>query len=103
MHGEQRFHPSVYPFCMEDPTMKYLAIGALSLLATTVPAVAHHPFDTEFDSTMPVTISGKVTRVDWTNPYVVIHIEATEAGGAPKVWALEAGSPADMLGLGWQT
>ena len=81
--------------------MKYLAIGALSLLATTLPAVAHHPFEAEFDATMPITISGKVTRVDWAYPHVVIHVDATEAGGATRAVSLEAGSPSEMLSLGW--
>ena len=55
--------------------MKYLAIGALTLLAATSQAVAHHPFDTEFDANMPVTITGQVTtnpvtctRTTWARP-----------------------------------
>ena len=87
--------------CTEDPAMKYFAIGALSLLAVTAPAVAHHPFDAEFDATMPITFSGKVTSVDWAYPHVVIHVEATEAG-ATRTWELEAGNPAEMLSLGWR-
>jgi hypothetical protein len=82
--------------------MKYLAIGALSLLAMAVPAVAHHPFEVEFDATMPVTVSGKVTRVDWAFPHVIIHIEATETGGSTRALALETGSPSEMLSLGWR-
>jgi hypothetical protein len=82
--------------------MKYLAIGALSLLATTGPAVAHHPFEAEFDASMPITISGKVTRVDWGYPHVVIHVDAAEAGGTTRAMSLEAGSPAEMLSLGWR-
>jgi Family of unknown function (DUF6152) len=81
--------------------MKYLAIGALSLLATTLPAVAHHPFEAEFDASMPITITGKVTRVDWAYPHVVIHVDAMEAGGATRAVSLEAGSPSEMLSLGW--
>jgi hypothetical protein len=80
--------------------MKYLAIGAFALLAATSQAVAHHPFDTEFDANMPVTITGQVTRVDWAMPHVVIHIDTTEAG-ATKALSLEAGSPSEMLSLGW--
>ena len=81
--------------------MKYLAIGALSLLASAAPALAHHPFDSEFDASMPVTLSGKVTRVDWGYPHVMIHVEAMDAG-ASKTWDLETASPAEMLSLGWR-
>jgi hypothetical protein len=81
--------------------MKYLAMGALTLLAIAAPAVAHHPFDAEFDATMPMTVSGKVTRVDWAYPHVTIHVEAMD-GGANRTWQLEAANPAEMLSLGWR-
>ena len=83
--------------------MKYLAIGAFTLLAAAAPAVAHHPFDAEFDVTMPITVAGKVTRVDWANPHVIIHVDAMEGGGATRALALEAGSPSEMLSLGWRS
>jgi Family of unknown function (DUF6152) len=82
--------------------MRYLAIGAITLLAAAAPAVAHHPFEAEFDVTMPITVSGKVTRVDWASPHVIIHVDAMEAGGATRALSLEAGSPNEMLSLGWR-
>jgi hypothetical protein len=81
--------------------MKYFAIGAVALLAATSQAVAHHPFDTEFDSSKPIVFSGEVTRVDWAMPHVIIHVDAAEAGAAKKEWLLEAASPAEMLSFGW--
>ena len=30
---------------------------------------AHHSFESEFDRTKPVTVTGIVTKVEWTNPH----------------------------------
>lgn len=32
-------------------------------------AFAHHSFAAEFDITKPVTLVGKVTKLEWTNPH----------------------------------
>ena len=40
--------------------------------------------------------------MDWATPHVIIHVDATQAGGATRAVSLEAGSPAEMLSLGWR-
>ena len=48
----------------------FAAAGAL--LLTAAPAFAHHPFSSEFDANAPVHVVGKVSRIDWSNPHVMI-------------------------------
>jgi len=63
------------------------------LVGTAVPVVAHHAFAAEFDADRPVEFSGTVTRVEWVNPHVWIHLDVDKDDGTTEVWAFEAGTP----------
>jgi len=74
-----------------------------SALAGALPAFAHHSFPAQYDAEKPVTLTGKVTRVEWTNPHIFIYIDVTdEDTGAVVNWALEMGGPNSLLRLGWK-
>ena len=74
------------------------AVGALA-----VPAYGHHSFPAQYDSDKPVTLTGTVTRVEWTNPHIFIYIDVTdEETGEVANWALEMGGPNALLRLGWK-
>ena len=82
--------------------MKKAAILAmLGVLVGAAPALAHHPFASEFDAQAPVTLSGTVSKVDWNDPHVVIHVNVKDAGGQLRMWNMEAGSPVEMEKNGW--
>ncbi len=63
------------------------------LVGTTVPVVAHHAFAAEFDADRPVEFSGTVTKVEWINPHVWIHLDVKKDDGTLENWAFEAGTP----------
>ena len=68
------------------------AAGVLLALAV-VPAWAHHAFAAEFDAKNPVKFKATVTRMEWTNPHVWIHVDVKQSGGPAEKWAIEAGTP----------
>ena len=64
------------------------------LFLIAVAASAHHSFDAEFDRTKQVSLSGVVTKVEWTNPHVWFWINVKdEKTGQLTNWGLEMGSP----------
>ena len=63
------------------------------LASTTVPVTAHHAFAAEFDADRPVEFSGTVTKVEWINPHVWIHLDVKKDDGTTENWAFEAGTP----------
>lgn len=77
-----------------------LAATAGLLLAGS-PAWAHHSFAAEFDSTKPVTLTGKVTKVEWMNPHAHFLVEVKDENGKPCIWDFELGSPNALMRQGW--
>lgn len=51
-------------------------------------AFAHHSF-AMFDQTKQVTVIGKVTEVQWTNPHVWVFLDGAPAGGKKARWGVE--------------
>ncbi len=70
------------------------AAGVALLLAGTAASVsAHHAFAAEFDADRPVNFEGTVTKMEWVNPHVWIHMDVTKADGSTENWAFEGGTP----------
>jgi len=66
---------------------------ACSLAVTAVSLSAHHAFAAEFDANKPLTLKGTVTKMEWTNPHVWVHMDVKTPSGAVENWAFEAGTP----------
>ncbi len=77
-----------------------IVAGAVVLLARSAPS-AHHSFAAEFDVMKPVTLTGTVTRLAWTNPHAHIHVDVKEPTGQVTSWDFELGSPNALIRRGW--
>jgi hypothetical protein len=75
------------------------ALGS-ALLALAMPASAHHAFAAEFDADQPVTLHGKITRVEWINPHAWFHMDVEGDDGTVESWMIEAGSPNTLVRRG---
>ena len=61
---------------------------------------AHHSFAAEYDSSKPVTVTGKLTKMDWVNPHALIHIDVTGPDGQLVNWRCEAPPPNSLYRAG---
>jgi len=65
--------------------MVLLAVGSLS---------AHHAISAVFDTSKQIKLVGELTRVDWVNPHVFIHLTGKNTAGAAVQWKVESSPPA---------
>ena len=78
--------------------------GAIVLLAgaCAIPMAAHHSFAAEYDAKQPITISGTVTKLEWTNPHARFYVDVTDAAGKTVNWNFELASPNVLTRSGWK-
>ncbi|HEY7299379.1 MAG TPA: DUF6152 family protein [Xanthobacteraceae bacterium] len=74
---------------------------AIGMLALSGPALAHHPFASEFDAQAPLTLSGTITKVDWVDPHVLLQMDVKDPNGQTRNWTLDLASPAMLQRKGW--
>ncbi len=78
-----------------------LLSAAMSIIAGSAPALAHHSFAAEFDANRPVNLDGVVVMFEWVNPHSWLHIDVTTEDGTVERWRVEGGAPSTLLRRGW--
>ena len=80
---------------------KLIFLGSVCLLLGGSGALAHHPFDAEFDRSKGVMLTGMVESFDWMNPHASIHLNGRDQRGTEGEWTVELGGPDQLTRAGW--
>jgi hypothetical protein len=77
-------------------------VALVAVVSVATPSLfAHHGRGASFDMNKQVTLKGTVSRVDWRNPHVVIHMDVRDAGGHVVTWAFENAGVSQMAQAGY--
>jgi len=89
---------------MEGNVMKVTmaALLLVGLVAAAVPAIAHHAFAAEFDSSKPILLKGKFTKMDWINPHSWMWFDIIYPDGKVVNWGAECLPPNGLYRNGWR-
>ena len=76
-----------------------LVVGVGMLAAG--PVRAHHAFAAEFAADKPVKLRGTVTKMEWINPHIWVHIDVKGPDGKVTSWMVEGGPPNSLIRRGF--
>jgi hypothetical protein len=69
-------------------SMRLLVLATLMLaLPATAPITAHHSVPGQFDVSKPMTLTGTISKVEWINPHIYVHLDVKDGKGV-TTWAL---------------
>jgi len=68
--------------------LRSLLISAAIVVTAAATLLAHHSVPGQFDISKPVTLKGVISKVDWINPHIYVHLDVKEPDGTTNTWAL---------------
>jgi hypothetical protein len=86
---------------MQMPKLRTsLWAACAGLILAAVPVLAHHSFAAEYES-KEVTLTGVITKVEWTNPHIYFYVDVKDASGNTVNWAVEGYPPNTLKRTGF--
>jgi hypothetical protein len=85
---------------MKMPKLRTSLLACAGLILAAVPVLAHHSFAAEYES-KEVTLTGVITKVEWTNPHIYFYIDVKDTSGNVVNWAVEGYPPNTLKRTGF--
>jgi hypothetical protein len=61
---------------------------AATVVVIAASASAHHSVSGQYDSSKPLMLTGVISKVDWINPHIYLHLDVKDKDGAVTSWTL---------------
>ena len=79
------------------------SFGVATIVAVVLLGVStsgHHSVPGQFDTSKPMTLTGRVAKIDWMNPHIYVHLNVKDESGKTVTWALGSAPPAMLRTAG---
>ena len=77
------------------------SLALFAALTAAAPVWAHHSFGATFDANKPVSVTGVLTQVQWTNPHSHLYLDVKEKDGRVVAWVFEGYPSVVLYRTGW--
>src|SRR5687768_3994261 len=67
------------------------------VIASGMPATAHHSNPRYFEMYKAITLQGDVLRIAWINPHILLYLQSKDETGEPETWIVHGSSPNNAL------
>ena len=74
----------------------------MSVLVLLLVGLLHHSFGAEYDVNQPITLTGTLTGIEWTNPHTHFYLDVKDDKGAVVNWKFEGYGPGVLFRNGWK-
>lgn len=82
-------------------TSSLIALVAVGLVVTRLPAAAHHSSAPFYDDTKDIEAVGTVSKFVFRNPHSFLFIDGPNGEGDAVEWEVEMGAAVTMTRSGW--
>lgn len=65
-----------------------VVLVAATFLVVAGSVSAHHSVSGQYDASKPLTLTGVISKVDWINPHIYLHLDVKDKAGAVTTWTL---------------
>jgi len=80
--------------------MAKLLSALIAVAFATAAVAAHHSFAAEYNANDQLTLTGTITKVEWTNPHIWYFVDVKNPDGTTTTWALSGGAPGQLMRRG---
>ena len=80
--------------------MQRAIVAALLVAAGGAVLGAHHSFAAEYDANQPITLQGRIARIDFVNPHSWLYLDVQGADGKVVRWTVEMAPPNNLMRRG---
>jgi hypothetical protein len=76
--------------------------ACFSMFLTSASLWAHHSAAAAYDVAKKVTLTGKLSKLEWKSPHIFYYIDVKDEAGKAITWAVEGSAPNQLYRSGWR-